>query len=245
MGIPQISPPEPIFPLNGVLETEIMRWDAEEIARQLTLIDFQLYRNISQTDLSNLGCGAVTENCVTVSAFIDRFNKTSKWVVTCIVSKRGLHSRKEALIKFIDIADCCRHLHNFNGLMAIVAALQSSSVYRLKHTWSMIPASHKKAFESLCDLTTNAGNYKQYRRIIASVKPPCIPYIGIYLTDLTFIRDGNPNDIMVEENKLINFSKRRMLSRYVFCVCVCVFFFLHPIFHALSSKENFPLNSNS
>jgi len=51
-------------------------------------------------------------------------------------------------------------------------------------------------------------SYKMYRQHIKIVSPPCIPFLGVYLKDLTFIEDGNLNLV----NGLINFSKRKQLS---------------------------------
>ena len=38
--------------------------------------------------------------------------------------------------------------------------------------------------------------------------PPSIPYLGIYLSDLTFIDEGTPN---FTEKGLLNFAKMRMV----------------------------------
>ena len=40
--------------------------------------------------------------------------------------------------------------------------------------------------------------------------PPSVPYLGIYLSDLTFIDEGTPNRT---EKNLINFAKMRMVIK--------------------------------
>ena len=52
-------------------------------------------------------------------------------------------------------------------------------------------------------------SYKTYREALHSCDGPTIPYIGTFLTDLTFIEDGNPSEIDGD----INFEKRSLLYR--------------------------------
>ena len=42
--------------------------------------------------------------------------------------------------------------------------------------------------------------------------PPSVPYLGIYLSDLTFIDEGTPNRT---EKNLINFAKMRMIAHVI------------------------------
>jgi hypothetical protein len=50
--------------------------------------------------------------------------------------------------------------------------------------------------------------------MIHSVNPPCIPFLGIYLQDLTFIEDGNP-DYLKNNSKLINFAKQQKSAEVI------------------------------
>eukprot|EP01120_Amphizonella_sp_Union-15-10_P002624 TRINITY_DN12934_c0_g1_i1.p1 TRINITY_DN12934_c0_g1~~TRINITY_DN12934_c0_g1_i1.p1 ORF type:complete len:130 (+),score=16.56 TRINITY_DN12934_c0_g1_i1:54-392(+) len=49
---------------------------------------------------------------------------------------------------------------------------------------------------------------RKYRNLITNAIPPCLPYLGIHLTDLTFIDDANPTLY----NGLINYAKIKLLS---------------------------------
>jgi hypothetical protein len=47
------------------------------------------------------------------------------------------------------------------------------------------------------------------RAMLRSSSPPILPYLGLYLQDLTFVDEGNRNHIVVEGTvSLISFEKR-------------------------------------
>lgn len=48
------------------------------------------------------------------------------------------------------------------------------------------------------------------REALHRCDPPCIPYLGMYLTDLSFIEEGIPN---FTDDGLLNFSKMRMVRK--------------------------------
>lgn len=60
--------------------------------------------------------------------------------------------------------------------------------------------------DSLRQTMDTASNFAKYREALHSVNPPCVPFLGVYLTDLTFIEDGNPD--LLKGTSLINFDKR-------------------------------------
>merc|ERR1711916_273871 len=73
-----------------------------------------------------------------------------------------------------------------------------------------------KMLEQLEVLMNSQKSYKNFRDVLHSVNPPCIPYLGMYLTDLTFIDDGNPDFVQSPTNaKLINFYKRTLVVNVI------------------------------
>lgn len=202
------SIPRDITPKNLNLCLDI---HTEEIARQLTLIDFVLLRRITPLELVNQRWtrSAKTKNAKNVLALIERFNHVSQWIATEICTEESQKLRITKIKRFIDIGMKCLELKNFNGVMQIVTGLSSSAVIRLKSTWANISLKRKDHFAAMEKLMDMHSNYKAYRELLSATPSPCIPFLGLFLTDLTFIDDGNPNFAKTTQ---INMLKRRLMA---------------------------------
>lgn len=58
-------------------------------------------------------------------------------------------------------------------------------------------------YEEIQKLLSHEKSYKMYRKHLRSLLLPCLPYFGVFLTDLTFTFDGNPDTI----DGLVHFGK--------------------------------------
>lgn len=182
---------------------------AKVFADFLTFVDSKLYCAIQSNEL--IDHQNSKSRCPNMTKMIERFNFISNWVAYMIVSRKMLADRINCVSKFIEIAVCLRELNNFNGLLSIIGGLNNSAVHRLKKTREGVPANLQQQFEELCAVMKSANSYKSYREVLHSICPPVVPYVGIYLQDLTFINDGNPNTI----EGLINFRKRELIYRVI------------------------------
>ena len=97
------------------------------------------------------------------------------------------------------LAAACREINSFNAVQEIVAALNSASVYRLKLTWGQLKGKTEELWRRTQESLSKEANWKKFREVLAQCDPPCIPYLGVYLTDLTFIEDGNKDEVEVAE----------------------------------------------
>jgi RasGEF domain len=114
-----------------------------------------------------------------------------------VVSVPDLEERTKTLRRFIRIANQLYELSNFHSLMMIVTGLGSSSVSRLKATWKALDKKSHEIFTRLQNLMSIVSNFKQYRAALTKIAPttPCIPLIALFLSDLTFLDDGNPDEV--------------------------------------------------
>ncbi|KAF2070578.1 hypothetical protein CYY_008109, partial [Polysphondylium violaceum] len=143
------------------------------------------------------------------------FNQCSKWISSEIVGEKSSKTRVKKLKFFIKIAQHCYDMCNFNGLMLIISGLSCSSVTRLKGTWGALSSRRRERFDTLERFVNMEGNFKQYRMLLSEIPQgtPCIPFVGLYLMDLTFIDEGNP--AFIGEGNLINFVKKRLEANLI------------------------------
>uniref|UniRef100_A0A8C8BY30 Son of sevenless homolog 2 (Drosophila) n=1 Tax=Oncorhynchus tshawytscha TaxID=74940 RepID=A0A8C8BY30_ONCTS len=170
------SPPPPIeWHISRLGQTDtfdLMTLHPIEIARQLTLLESELYR--------------------------------------CIVEAENLDERVAVLTRVIEILQVFQELNNFNGVLEVVSAINSVPVYRLDHTFEAVPERKKRILEEAVELSQD--HFKKYLAKLKSINPPCVPFFGIYLTNILKTEEGNPDFLKRHGKELINFSKRRKVA---------------------------------
>ncbi|NXT35110.1 RGL1 protein, partial [Pelecanoides urinatrix] len=143
------------------------------VAEQLTYMDATLFKKV--VPYHCLGCiwsqRDKKENkhlAPTIRATISQFNAVTRCVVSTILKSRELKTQQRAKIieKWIHIAHECRILKNFSSLRAIISALQSNSIYRLKKTWVYVPKDIMLTFEELSDIFSDHDNYLTSRELL-------------------------------------------------------------------------------
>ncbi|CAG8468306.1 8642_t:CDS:10 [Dentiscutata erythropus] len=139
----------------------------KDIANELTFQEFQLFKKISGRDLLRhiwAPQGSVQRGNGRVAKSIQHFNFISNWVSTMILSQEKLKNRAAMLKKFMKIAVIVRELNNYNTLMAIIAAINSSPITRLRRTRELLKgkSSYKKFhnLEVLMSTDKSFGNYR-------------------------------------------------------------------------------------
>jgi son of sevenless len=211
-------PPTPLLPVNLSGELSLLSCHPEELARQLTLIDAELFARIEPREWLHQAWNGERRHESTerggapnIAASIDRFNAVSQWVGTLVLQQPRVVDRQIMVTRLIDVADECRRLQNFNALMAIVCSLSMASVDRLKRTWAGIGTKPTKRIAELSSLMSMEHNYSRYRQQLHASRPPMVPYLGVMLSDVTFILDGNKDG----KRGYINYEKYEMLAKIV------------------------------
>ncbi|XP_049435668.1 rap guanine nucleotide exchange factor 1-like isoform X3 [Epinephelus fuscoguttatus] len=202
-----IGSPQSLRPLaaRGVAARPgtLLDFRSQDLAEQLTLLDSELFCKIGLPEVLLWSKEQNEEKSPNLTEFTQHFNNVSFWVRSVVILQDKPQDREKLLLKFLKIMKHLRKLNNFNSYLSILSALDSAPLRRLD--WQRSTAEALEEFSSLID---SSSSFRAYRAALAEVEPPCIPYLGLILQDLTFVHLGNPEMLMTSEGSKVNFSKR-------------------------------------
>ncbi|XP_030811465.1 ras-specific guanine nucleotide-releasing factor 1 isoform X2 [Camarhynchus parvulus] len=213
-GDNQITLEEVVQMAEGVKAEPFENHSALEIAEQLTLLDHLVFKKIPYEEFFGQGWMKLEKNERTpyIMKNTKHFNDVSNLIASEIIRNGEIAARASAIEKWVAVADICRCLHNYNAVLEITSSLNRSAIFRLKKTWLKVSKQTKALIDKLQKLVSSEGRFKNLREALKNCDPPCVPYLGMYLTDLAFIEEGTPN---YTEDGLVNFSKMRMISHII------------------------------
>ena len=166
--------------------------DPLEIARQLTIRESKMFCAILPEELLaqewTRKSGSRAGNIRAMSTF----STDLATLVAETILRVGDVKKRAAVIKhWVKIGRECLALQNYDSLMAVVCALNSSNILRLKKTWEALSQKTMVTLDQLRGVVDVSRNYAVLRQHLHSHESPCLPFVGLYLTDLTFVDVGN------------------------------------------------------
>ncbi|XP_017470048.1 PREDICTED: guanine nucleotide-releasing factor 2 [Rhagoletis zephyria] len=196
----RLPPPKSDMHITVTNQPSLLDLKSVEIAEQMTLLDADLFQKIEIPEVLLFAKEQSEEKSPNLNKFTEHFNNMSFWARSKILTLSDAKEREKYVIKFIKIMKHLRKMNNYNSYLALLSALDSAPIRRLE--WHKTITQDIKEY---CLLIDSSSSFRAYRTTLAATSPPCIPYIGLVLQDLTFVHVGNPDYL---KEGVVNFSKR-------------------------------------
>ncbi|XP_011177586.1 guanine nucleotide-releasing factor 2 isoform X6 [Zeugodacus cucurbitae] len=196
----RLPPPKADMHITVTNQPSLLELKSMEIAEQMTLLDADLFQKIEIPEVLLFAKEQSEERSPNLNKFTEHFNNMSFWARSKILTLTDAKEREKHVIKFIKIMKYLRKMNNYNSYLALLSALDSAPIRRLE--W---PKTIMQDIKEYCLLIDSSSSFRAYRTTLAATSPPCIPYIGLVLQDLTFVHVGNPDYL---KEGVVNFSKR-------------------------------------
>lgn len=207
---------------HGGANVSIIDFDPLELARQFTIKESRIFCAILPEELlAEEWTKQSGSMAVNVRAMSRLSTDLANLVADCILQLEDPKKRAATIKQWVKIANKCLELANYDSLMAIICSLNSSTILRLKRTWELVSSKTKALLEQLKDVVDVSRNCAVLRQRLQNHVPPCLPFVGTYLTDLTFADAGNQTTRQlhgdgVEASKpVINFDKHMKIAKII------------------------------
>ncbi|EJS44858.1 lte1p [Saccharomyces arboricola H-6] len=197
----------------------ILMYDSLSVAQQMTLIEKEILGEIDWKDLLDLnmkheGPQVISwlqllvrnETLSGIDLAISRFNLTVDWIISEVILTKSSKMKRNVIQRFIHVADHCKKFQNFNTLMEIILALNSSVIQKFTDAWRLVEPGDLLTWEELKKIPSLDRNYSTIRSLLNSVNPlvGCVPFIVVYLSDLS--ANSEKKDWILEDN-VVNYNK--------------------------------------
>ena len=187
----------------------ICDWKTEDIGDKLTQITKSLLNKIYPKEIYR-GVFLKKDKEKTspnVVKCINNFNKLTSFIIEDILSYNTANIRAKVYDKWVQIADYCKTIKNYNDCIAIYSALNNYIITGLKLTFKEIKSKTKTIFEQISNFCSCEANYKKIRDdMILCEKNGMIfiPYLGMLLRDINFYEESSK---YINETGCINIEK--------------------------------------
>ncbi|KAH8693153.1 putative ras guanine-nucleotide exchange protein [Talaromyces proteolyticus] len=234
-SVVQYVPPETPLPAPSISKSQmgllkqwkysgttigILDFDPLELARQITIKESQIFCSILPEELLATEWMKKSGSlAVNVRAMSTLSTDLANLVADSILQLEEPKKRAAVIKQWVKIANKCLDLNNYDSLMAIICSLNSSTIVRLKRTWELVSQKTKTTLESLKEVVDVSRNYAVLRQRLQNCAPPTLPFVGVYLTDLTFVDHGNPaeRNLPTEHGgkAVINYDKHMKTAKII------------------------------
>ncbi|KAL2076547.1 hypothetical protein ACEWY4_027857 [Coilia grayii] len=194
-------------------DSKLHDMSAEEVANQLVVFDWELFSCVHEVEfVCYVFHGEQSRwRPLNLELILQRCSEVQHWVATEILQCQSLPKRVQLLRKFIKIAALCKQQQDLLSFLAVVLGLDNPAVSRLRLTWEGLPGKFRKQFQQFESIADPSRNHKSYRDLMASLRPPLIPFTPLLLKDLTFLHES----CKTFHGELVNFEKMHKVAEMV------------------------------
>ncbi|KAL4897217.1 hypothetical protein BDV59DRAFT_86499 [Aspergillus ambiguus] len=207
----------------------VLSCESQTLAQQLTVVEIAALSEVDWRDLvdmrwNNGSLSALSwvqflmeEERRGIDLVVGRFNLMVKWVLSEIILTQDIHERARTVTKFIHTAAHARRICNYATMLQIAIALSSTDCSRLQKTWALVSPDDRRLLKDMELLIQPVRNFHDLRVEMetASVQEGCIPFVGLYVHDLTY-NAQKPAQVAARNGEpLINFERYRTAAKIV------------------------------
>jgi RasGEF domain/RasGEF N-terminal motif len=191
----------------------------EEIAKELTRMDWIFYSSIRPRDLVRHvilthDADKAAKSLTNVHRMVDHFNHLFCFVSGMILLRDKPKHRAQMLEKWMRVAWKVRQLNNYNTLGSIIAGINGTAVHRLTLTWELVPEQIRKEYMRLTILMGTVRSHSAYRMAWENSFFERIPFLPVYRKDLFAAETGN-RTFVGSRGERINWRKFEIMGEVI------------------------------